>query len=172
MNITCYGDSDAYGFDLVVRHCVGLLAEREDVPPDLEILLLPVDDELMWELGILPRGTTAAGATFLPPDMSDSTDNSTFCIAFNTGLGLGEAIITLAHECIHVAQYLSGDLRTVWEGESMVSRWKGTRVDESLVEYDDLPWEVEAYALQDEVVDSLLEQPDLLARLGVHMRAA
>jgi len=67
----------------------------------------------------------------------------------------------LAHEIVHVRQYLTGDLEEMGDGTSM--RWKGNLfLDfETNYEYNLLPWEVEAFQTEKEllkiVVDLLIE---------------
>lgn len=48
---------------------------------------------------------------------------------------------TVAHELIHVHQYVRGDLID-YNGKMF---WKGEVVDTSVVPYMELPWEIEAY---------------------------
>ena len=57
----------------------------------------------------------------------------------------GNWLSTLAHEMVHVKQYLRGELN--WS----LSKWKGKSGYED-VEYWDLPWEVEARKLQHKLV--------------------
>ena len=136
------------------------------------IYVIGTSGEQLERVGLACRDDTIAGGTFVQPGVVDSADAHFFTIVVNGDLGIGEAIITLAHECIHVAQYLSGDLRVKLEGDSMVTRWKGSRVDETLLAYEDLPWEIEAYGLQDELVDSLLADPESMEYLGMQLCAA
>lgn len=55
---------------------------------------------------------------------------------------LFEFYVTIAHELVHVQQYARNRLR---EGTHGVQIWEGAPVDENL-EYEKLPWEIEAYA--------------------------
>lgn len=50
----------------------------------------------------------------------------------------------LAHELIHVKQYLEGRLADTDLGQF----WEGRFIDTSKVAYSELPWEVEAHALE------------------------
>jgi hypothetical protein len=49
----------------------------------------------------------------------------------------------LAHECVHVEQYVTGTMRDTSNGE--VVRWRGKKFDFRKVDYYDLPWEIDAY---------------------------
>ena len=48
----------------------------------------------------------------------------------------------LAHEMVHVKQYITGELK---HKGSSISVWKGEVFDEKITDYWDLPWEIEAY---------------------------
>lgn len=96
-----------------------------------------------------------AGGTFVQEGVLDSNLAETFTIVFDPTLDVGSIFTTIAHELVHVAQYYSGDLRVLWNGEYMEDRWKAERVP-SGTDYWELPWEVEAYALQVELMDALI----------------
>jgi len=62
-----------------------------------------------------------------------------------------EIASTLAHELTHVRQYVRGELN------AEMTRWKGQKVPFGprggvKIPYDQQPWEVEAYALEKELV--------------------
>jgi len=59
---------------------------------------------------------------------------------------LEEMLVLLAHECVHVAQYATGRMRT-YKNPSRRS-FRGCSYDTNLIDYRDLPWEVEAYDLE------------------------
>lgn len=48
-------------------------------------------------------------------------------------------LMTLAHECVHVKQYASGELN------DKHTLWRGTRVNDEKIDYWELPWEIEAH---------------------------
>jgi len=52
---------------------------------------------------------------------------------------------TIAHELVHAKQYLTGDLYVVNNKEW----WRG--IDTSLIEYDEQPQEIEAYAKEEKL---------------------
>ncbi len=57
-----------------------------------------------------------------------------------------QTFVTLAHEMVHVAQWLRGDL-------DMVSRqWKGKRYDDC--PYEQLPWEIEAHVQEKKLFEA------------------
>ena len=60
-----------------------------------------------------------------------------------TGQSNDEIIHTLAHEMVHIRQYVRGHLN-----EDM-TRWKGKEIDSESIDYDDHPWEIEAEKLGD-----------------------
>jgi hypothetical protein len=52
-------------------------------------------------------------------------------------------ISTLAHEVSHVKQYAIGQLRYDYSS-SNVSIWEGKKYNSDEIDYDDLPWEIDA----------------------------
>ena len=50
---------------------------------------------------------------------------------------------TLAHECVHVVQYATGEMAET--NAPLITKWRGKKVDWSNIHYYDQPWEVEAY---------------------------
>lgn len=68
-------------------------------------------------------------------------------IAVSPALRRPSALLTLFHECAHVAQYATGRLMS-YMSNSRFSRWKKTAVDEERVPYERLPWELEADKLE------------------------
>jgi len=66
-------------------------------------------------------------------------------IGIDAGLGLRDFITSICHEMVHLKQVYRGEF-TQKDGKQF---WKGR--DHSKDEYDDQPWEKEAYKLQDEL---------------------
>jgi len=64
-----------------------------------------------------------------------------FEIAVKKNISLRELLIYTAHECVHMKQLASGELK---EGVRKC-RWQGQVIDEHKLDYWDLPWEIEAY---------------------------
>jgi len=54
-----------------------------------------------------------------------------------------EIVSTLAHELVHAKQYIRGELT------AKQYRW----AEEYNVKHSDMPWEIEAYGMEDELVD-------------------
>jgi hypothetical protein len=61
-----------------------------------------------------------------------------FLIEIKKGLEEEDFLMTIAHELVHVRQYVRGDLN-----EEM-SYWRGVSVDARKIPYDEHPWEIEA----------------------------
>ena len=74
-------------------------------------------------------------------------DHKTFEIEVNTGMRLYNFISTICHEMVHVKQYARNEMtdECVQYG---AATWKGRKVNPKTTYYD-LPWEKEAYKLQD-----------------------
>jgi len=73
-------------------------------------------------------------------DMQDT--NREFIIEVQKGLTLRELVATVCHEMIHVKQYARREM------DAAGKQWKKCSIVEG-TDYYDLPWEKEAYRLQD-----------------------
>lgn len=67
-----------------------------------------------------------------------------FSIEINPTKARHTQLKALAHELVHVKQYMRGELKSLMATPS-ISKWQGKYVDEGKVSYWELPWEVEAY---------------------------
>jgi len=67
-----------------------------------------------------------------------SVDDREFELDINKNIKLRPLLETVAHEMVHVKQYVRHELK-----EPTV--WKGTNINTDKVEYWDLPWEIEAH---------------------------
>jgi hypothetical protein len=65
-----------------------------------------------------------------------------FKIEIHPWIGAREILSTLAHEMVHVKQYVYG------ETNDTLSMWKGIPVDSDAVDYYNQPWELEAYGME------------------------
>jgi len=62
-----------------------------------------------------------------------------FLIEVHPGIGVRNIFDTLAHEMVHVKQYIKGEIN------DSLSVWKGKEIDSDDVDYWDHPWEIEAH---------------------------
>ena len=70
-------------------------------------------------------------------DYNDSNKPREFLVELNPHIGARDILETLAHEMVHVKQYVYG------ETNEAMTRWRGKKVN-SNIDYWDEPWEVEA----------------------------
>ena len=75
-------------------------------------------------------------------DYNDSGKPREFEIELHPGIGAYDILKTLAHEMVHVKQYVYN------ETNETLTRWRGQRVDSDDVEYWDQPWEIEAHGYE------------------------
>ena len=74
--------------------------------------------------------------------------NREFEIEVSKELSLKEFISTLTHEMVHVKQYARNEM------DGCGGRWKTAKVKKG-TNYFDLPWEKEAYRLQDKLAQKI-----------------
>lgn len=80
-----------------------------------------------------------------------------FTIVIDSDMGRNRSLRTIAHETVHVAQYLTGKIKDIWDDRSARKvMWKDKIFDsaDSGAAYFNSPWEKEAYAQQDRIADA------------------
>ena len=75
-------------------------------------------------------------------DYNESGKPREFEIEMNPGIGACDILKTLAHEFVHIKQFVYG------ETNEKLTRWKGERVDSDTIDYWVQPWEVEAHGYE------------------------
>lgn len=65
-----------------------------------------------------------------------------FLIEIHPWIGAKEILRTLAHEMVHIKQYVKG------ETNDTLSKWKGVPIDPDTIDYYHHPWEMEAYSIE------------------------
>ena len=62
-----------------------------------------------------------------------------FLIEIHPGIGARRILETLAHEMVHIKQYVTGEL------SDNMSAWYGIKIDSDKIDYWDHPWEIDAF---------------------------
>ena len=62
-----------------------------------------------------------------------------FLIEVNPNQGARGILETIAHEMVHIKQYITG------ETNDQLSVWRGRKVDSDAIDYWDHPWEIDAF---------------------------
>lgn len=76
-----------------------------------------------------------------------------FELKVDSTMKLYPILVSLAHECVHLAQYYSGDME---EREANSTRWRGKEYDLKKTNYWDRPWEIEAYGKEIGLVEKFV----------------
>ena len=79
----------------------------------------------------------------------EKVSNKEFIVELNSDLGLEHRLITLAHETVHIKQYLTKQLRTWHLKTGTIDVWEGKRFRN--VNYFQQPWEAEALLLEEQL---------------------
>jgi len=84
----------------------------------------------------------------------DNYDNvHVFRIEVKAGSKMIQVLETLAHEMVHMKQYMNGELSTNYD----TAYWNGKPYRDPKQEYSELPWEKEAYRKESILVMDLLK---------------
>lgn len=65
-----------------------------------------------------------------------------------------ESILVIAHEIIHIKQYSSSDL--IYEDGILI--WKGEEMDINSINYEERPWEMEAFFNESKLFSSIYDK--------------
>lgn len=84
-----------------------------------------------------------------------------FEIELKKGLSVRDTLTYLAHECVHVKQFATGEMKdgTVY---AVTTRWKGREINEQSIDYWDLPWEIEAYGREKGLFSRFIQSTGLV----------
>lgn len=77
---------------------------------------------------------------------NDNDKMRNFIIDINKNMNISMIVKTVLHELVHVKQFARGELDTKVKG----MKWKTAHVTDD-VKYMDLPWEKEAYKMEDKL---------------------
>jgi hypothetical protein len=135
--------------------------EMEDMR-DVIIDVKLINDAFINEDGMPSKaGDRIEGAIFFEDDVYDTATLERFSLGINPKCDIASLFTIIAHEMVHIWQYLRGALRTVSDEDNLINYWEGYKVPNE-TPYDDLMWEKEAYELQDSLVESLCQDPKFL----------
>ena len=81
-------------------------------------------------------------------------DDYDFEIEINQKLSFEHMMITLAHEMIHLKQYVTRELKTKVVKGKCIDTWKGVKYRN--IKYDEQPWEHEAMDMEEELYHMFL----------------
>ena len=138
----------------------GRKSQRELIKASIEFSLnklLPRTTSLDIEVRLNRRIEDAEGYCL-------SEDHKTFELEMDPRLSDKELAITVFHEMVHVRQYFKRQLRD--EAFGNVKTWLGKMYCEDAVGYYKLPWEKEAFKLQ-EVLFKQFAKPQPVAKRKV-----
>lgn len=149
-----------------VRRVLALYLTRYGLEELIPALDEATPDHVITIAGLNPLdvediGEVAGGCWFTGAD--DSREARQWIIALSPdteSYGDGAIMVSLIHEAVHLGQYLTDVLRTVKTGGdySDASNWWMGVLSEG-VSYEDQPWELEAYELQDTYASMLVDDP-------------
>jgi len=152
----------------VISSATDQLLEGVDTS-DYHLHVVTLDDHVLPSDG----ESQVYGATYVHGDKYNTAEVEHFHLGIWHGLAQdpGLAVVTVCHEMIHLAQYITGRLRVEVDDDDIQTFWIDEEIDDENTDYDDLPWEVEAYELQDTVAFTALASEGFLKvrQLIAHM---
>jgi hypothetical protein len=96
------------------------------------------------------KGTDCFGSCTYTDDDARSDRHREFDIEMDSDFGRPFMLRTLAHELVHVKQYVRGQLI---EMNGPYQKWNGVMFSDKKVPYKELPWEKEALRLEKELYE-------------------
>lgn len=86
-----------------------------------------------------------------------------YIIELKRGMSPELLMITLAHEIIHVKQYVQKELKTIYVKNNVVDVWMGKRYRN--VKYNNQPWEQEAFSKDENLYQDFVSECYATGRL-------
>lgn len=72
-----------------------------------------------------------------------------YTIYLNTRYSRKTQLCSLAHELVHVKQFITKELEETWENNGVLfTKWCGKYISEKDIYYNDRPWETESFGRQ------------------------
>jgi hypothetical protein len=105
---------------------------------------LDIHEHIVLEFETLGKGHCG----YCDCDVDEEDEETT--IVISKSLSVKDVIRTIFHEMVHVKQYMDGRLVTGYQ-----SRWMGETYD---CDYNELPWEVEAFDLEAKMFNAYNEE--------------
>lgn len=78
-----------------------------------------------------------------------------FSIEVHPGIGAHTILETIAHEMVHIKQFITG------ETNDSLSVWKGKRIDSDTIDYWSHPWEIDAHGREAGLLTKFVVQETL-----------
>lgn len=85
-------------------------------------------------------------------DYNNQNKPRSFTVEINKNQPKNEILLALAHEMVHVKQYVYGELN------DEMSTWLGQKIDADEIEYFEQPWEIEAHVFESFLVNLFMEE--------------
>lgn len=101
------------------------------------------------------------GAVFFEGEY-DTAKMNEFTLGIWYNLKPGEIFEIMAHEMVHIEQYASHRLRTIQNANGVFNRWDMKMIPTD-TPYNELPWEIDAYARQDKLFLALSADPGFMS---------
>lgn len=109
----------------------------------------------------LPESEGALGlCDFLDPENRYPRD---FEISIFTGLSEDLFVKTILHEMVHVKQWARREMYDL-KGHRLMRKWKDKKISVEETPYEEHPWEIEAYQLEEELYKEFVQQTELLRK--------
>lgn len=130
----------------LVRHCLSQLLHTKSLKyVDLKVY------SKVFPYG--QRTSDFGNCTYI--GKSEITGKKHFEILLNISCNRKTQRIILCHECVHITQFYTGQLRL--DGTGQYFMWGKTMVDDDKCNYYKLPWEKEAWKLQEKLYVNYIE---------------
>ena len=98
-------------------------------------------------------------------EYNDSGKPREFLIELNPGIGARDILETLAHEMVHVKQFVKNELIDLPSTVFIVSVFKNMKYNLNRVAYFDQPWEIEAFGRERGLTKEYFEKVKLAKKL-------
>lgn len=88
----------------------------------------------------------------------DNIKPRVFVVKIDNNLPKKKMLTALSHEMVHVKQFAKQELQ--YRCREPRCKWRGEPIDDDSIPYRELPWEQEAWGLQDSLYNNFIKQLD------------
>lgn len=84
----------------------------------------------------------------------DRKEPREFEVRLDAGLTVMAMLRCLAHECVHIEQYVTGKIKDT--NSLYITKWRGKNIDTRQHDYFELPWELDAHGKEAGLMDRFI----------------
>lgn len=112
--------------------------------------LLPFNNSRLLKIEVVAVDRLEADGTF------EKIGTNNYLVELKQDLSVSHMLVTLAHELVHLKQYVTKELKSYYVGGTPVDVWRGKRYRN--LSYESQPWEIEALTKEQDLYQDFISE--------------